>query len=141
MGKRRSARTHAAQFLYGYDIRKNVDELDRDLAEFWQMTEKGDEPIRRFAEELVKGVVSHREELDKIIRSYAEKWSLERMSVVDRNILRLGLYEMNFREDIPPVAALNEAIEVAKVLGGEESSRFVNGILNRAMQDLKKTLR
>lgn len=141
MGKRRESRTLAVQFLFSHDVRDFVDELDKSFPAFWEMVEKCDETTKGHVEELVRGVLAHRTEIDLMLRSYAEKWTLERMSVVDRNILRLGLFEMHHRNDIPPVAAMNEAIELAKLLGGEESKRFVNGILNRATKDLKKTLR
>jgi N utilization substance protein B len=79
---------------------------------------------------LVEGAVHHREEIDGLIREQADNWRLERMPVVDRNILRLAIFEMLHEEDVPKLVVLDEAIELAKKFGSEQSSRFVNGLLD-----------
>src|SRR5207302_10927604 len=88
-----------------------------------------------FAQELVLGVATHLEELDKLIGDAAEEWTVGRMAVVDRNILRLAVYELLHRPDVPPSAAINEAVVAAKELSTEDSGRFVNGILGRIARD------
>ena len=90
---------------------------------------------------LVEGVLRHRQDVDERISRYAENYELGRLATVDRNILRLAIYEMLHRHDIPPVVSINEAIEIAKRFGTEESSRFVNGILDRVKLDLDRPLR
>lgn len=84
-----------------------------------------------FAEELVAGTLAHREEIDALIARHAEHWHFSRIALVDRNILRVATYEFLFRKEIPEKVILNEAIEIAKQYGGEDSGRFVNGILDR----------
>ncbi|HEX5758417.1 MAG TPA: transcription antitermination factor NusB, partial [Thermoanaerobaculia bacterium] len=83
-----------------------------------------------YAQALVRGTVDHREEIDTLIRAQADHWRLERMPAVDRNILRLAVYEMLFEKDIPKLVVLDEAIELAKKFGSEQSGRFVNGLLD-----------
>jgi N utilization substance protein B len=86
-------------------------------------------------------MVAHLPEIDERIRRYCENYEFRRISVVDRNVLRLAIYEMLFRDDIPPVVSINEAIELAKTFGGAESGRFVNGILDRVRKDLDRPAR
>ena len=138
MGKRREGREAAVQFLVFCDLNQGSDA--KSAAEFWELrpATKG---IRDFALPLVEGVLRHRPEVDERISRYAENYELGRLAVVDRNILRLAIYEMLFRHDIPPVVSINEAIEIAKRFGTEESSRFVNGILDRVKLDLNRPLR
>jgi N utilization substance protein B len=139
MGKRREGRTRAVQFLYQIDAHP-TDDTKRALDEFWALTET-EGPLRDYAADLIHGVLQHRDELDKKIAGYAQNWEFDRMALVDRNILRLALYEMTYRDDIPPVASINEAIEIAKSLSTVDSSRFVNGILDRAKKDLARPAR
>jgi N utilization substance protein B len=87
-----------------------------------------------YAKKLVQGTIDHRQEIDTLIRSRADNWRLERMPVVDRNVLRLAVYEMLFEEDIPHLVVVDEAIELAKRFGSENSSRFVNGLLDGLMK-------
>lgn len=139
MGKRRDARQLAVQFLYQHDLHP-AEDRERALREFWELTER-DEKIRAHTESLIQGVLEHRADIDEKIVSYAQNWDLQRMAIVDRNVLRLALFEMHYRDDIPPVASINEAIEIAKNLSTTDSGKFVNGILDRAKNDLKKSLR
>ena len=97
--------------------------------------------VREFAQPLIEGMVAHLPEIDERIRRYSENFDFHRISAVDRNIMRLAIYEMLFRDDIPPVVSINEAIELAKTFGGTESGRFVNGILDRVKDDLDRPLR
>ncbi len=138
MGKRREGREAAVQFLVFCDLNQGAGPSS--AAEFWDLR-PASKPIRDFALNLVQGVIDHRVETDERISRYAENYELGRLAVVDRNILRLAIYEMLFRHDIPPVVSINEAIEIAKRFGTEESSRFVNGILDRVKLDLTRPLR
>jgi transcription antitermination factor NusB len=88
--------------------------------------------------ELVDGVAQHLEEIDAKIASYAANWELERMAVVDRNVLRMGSFELLYRQDIPPKVSINEAVELAKKFSGLASGKFVNGILDKIKQETKK---
>lgn len=94
-----------------------------------------EDPVPAFAREIVTGVVEHSEEIDGLIRTYADRWPLERMPVVDRNLIRIGLYELLFGKDTPPGVAINEAVELAKLLSTEDSGRFVNGLLGRVARE------
>jgi N utilization substance protein B len=117
-----------------------IENLEDELKQFRILTEK--EPaICEHAEKLVRGVLEHSKEVDEKIVHYTNNWSLDRLAPVDRNILRLALYEMHFCDDVPPVAAINEAIDIAKSLSTVESGKFVNGILDRAKLDVKRKLR
>ncbi len=135
---RRLAREWAVQFLFQRDF--NAGDLPRALADFWS-GKQADPKLRRFAEELIRGVLERRAELDEKIRGYAEHWDVKRMNAVDRNVMRLALYEMLYRPDIPPVVSINEAVEIAKNFSAPESGRFVNGILDRARKDLARPSR
>ena len=97
--------------------------------------------VREFAQPLIDGMIAHLPEIDERIRRYCENYELRRISAVDRNVLRLAIYEMFYRDDIPPVVSINEAIELAKMFGGADSGRFVNGILDRVKDDLSRPLR
>ena len=94
--------------------------------------------IRPFAEQLVQGVELHQEEIDRLIASASEHWRLERMSIVDRNILRLALFEMLYCSDIPPKVSINEAVDIGKSFGTEESGAFINGILDHILLEVEK---
>src|SRR5206468_923112 len=113
------------------DILHSADALDRPILEV--LSEEQDVP--EFARELIEGVEAHRAELDELIRRYADRWALERMPIVDRNLLRIGTYELLYREDVPPAVAINEAVELAKLLSTEDSGRFVNGLLGRVARE------
>jgi N utilization substance protein B len=126
--KRRKAREYALQILFELDIRKEMPSA-RALKNFWAEHSPDDE-VRSFAEEVVKGTFKHLREINTAIEQSAENWSIERMAVVDRNVLRLAVYEILFRMDIPLSVTINEAIEVAKKFGTDESGPFVNGVLD-----------
>jgi len=129
MGRRRKSRELALQLLYQLDVHGESDPAPS-LAEFWSRHPVSGE-VRGFAEALVRGAKSHQGKIDSLIGEYAENWELERMAVVDRNILRAAIYELLWAGDVPPKVAINEALEVAKKFSTQESSRFINGILDR----------
>lgn len=127
MGVRRDAREAAVQYLYQREIR--ADENDSDLDEFYRL--RGLSPsARRFCDALLKGWMARREPIDEAIRRFTVNYEFGRISAVDRNILRIGVYELLFCPDVPGVVAINEAIEIAKKYSSDESGKFVNGILD-----------
>jgi len=129
MRKRTKARECALQLLYSIDIRKdnNVEEIIQD---YWQKHSES-EMIKEFAMSLIKGTLGKLKAIDKLITDYTDNWRIERMAVIDRNIIRMATFELLFKEDIPPKVAINEAVELAKKFGDEESGRFVNGVLDK----------
>jgi N utilization substance protein B len=126
--KRRKAREFALQLLFQLDIRKEKPTITL-FKRFWAGEDVDDE-IRDFAEETVKGTYKHLKTINERILACAKNWTLERMATVDRNVLRLATYEILYRMDIPPSVTINEAIELAKKYGTDESGSFVNGILD-----------
>jgi N utilization substance protein B len=134
--KRRKAREHALQILFQLDVRKDKPSAAI-LKHFWAEYNPDDE-IKTFAEEIVKGTYKHLSGIDGLIRKCAKNWSLDRMAVVDRNVLRLAVYEILHRVDIPTSVTINEAIEIAKKYGTDESGSFVNGILDRVARETGK---
>ncbi|CAB4242869.1 Transcription antitermination protein NusB [Methylacidimicrobium sp. AP8] len=140
MSPRRTARVRAVQFLYQWGIQHQPAPSRKSLEEFWTLCPAG-ESVRRFAEDLILGTIDHIAFLDERIAEYLENWQLDRLAAVDRSILRVALYELFYRSGIPPVVSVNEAIEVAKQLGCEESGKFINGVLDRALRDLNRPLR
>ncbi len=138
MSGRHEGRTLAVQFLFQRDF--NQGDLQEALAEFWSGHKAGPK-VRAFAVELIQGVEREREQLDKLLARYAANWEVKRMGAVDRNVMRLALYEMQFCKDIPPVVSINEAIDLAKELSSDESGKFVNGILDRARKEMDRPAR
>jgi N utilization substance protein B len=128
--KRRTAREKALQALFQIDV-SNTDTAS--AIEHVLEGEMGDEYLDR----LVHGVLEHKEEIDSLIKENLEKWSLERLATVDRNLLRMAAYELKFvRDEVPENVILDEAIEIAKIYGDEQSSRFVNGVLSKIKEKL-----
>jgi N utilization substance protein B len=138
MGKRRKAREAAVQYHFWRDLQNG--ETPERLDDFWEFCPVKPN-VRDFAEPLIEGMAANLPEIDDRIRKYCENYEFNRISAVDRNVLRLAIYEMLHRDDIPPVVSINEAIELAKTFGGPDSGRFVNGILDRVKDDLKRPLR
>jgi N utilization substance protein B len=126
--KRRKAREHALQILFQLDIKQEKPSASI-LKRFWAEYQTDDE-VKAFAEEIVKGTYKHLTEINAMICRCAKNWSLDRMAVVDRNVLRMAVYEVLYRMDIPTSVTINEAIEIAKKYGTDESGAFVNGILD-----------
>ncbi len=140
MGKRHDAREWAVQFLFQRDF--NSGELDDAFQDFWaDQDRKASDRMRAFTEDLVRGVEGHRDEIDVLLKRCAEHWDVHRMGAVDRNVMRVALYEMLHCPDIPPVVSINEAVDIAKALSSLESARFVNGILDRALKEVDRPQR
>ena len=133
MGKRRKAREFALQFLYSWDIAGG--EPEEAIALFGDFTGEG-ELMPPYARDLIRATIEKKDELDGLIARYCANWDLERIAVVDRNILRLALCEMLHGKDVPPIVVINEAVDIAKKYSTVESGGFVNGILDRIRTDL-----
>jgi N utilization substance protein B len=164
MGKRREARERAVQFLFQHDLNPPAD-LAAELDQFWnsQRTaaiedeksgmatwgEKVELPpptaeeaeTRLFAEPLIKGVLENRDAIDEQIKKHAKNWDFHRIAAVDRNIMRLAIYEMLHRQDIPPIVSINEAVDIAKKFSTQDSGKFVNGILDKIKGELMRPAR
>jgi N utilization substance protein B len=135
MSRRRKAREVALQFLYQLDQTGAQDPTPFE-DDFWTR-HPVDGDARAFAETLVHGVKSRQSAIDTRITESTEHWDLDRMAVVDRNILRMAVYELLFEPTVPGKVAINEAIEIAKKFGTSESSRFINGVLDRIHRELR----
>jgi N utilization substance protein B len=134
MGTRRKAREKALQMLFQLDFHnENAETICRT---FWAGNPVG-EKVREFAEKLVKGTCAHRESIDRMISSTMENWTLDRLASVDKAVLRLATYELIYMADIPSNVTINEAVEIAKNYGTEESGRFVNGILDKIREQFE----
>ena len=129
MRRRTLAREHALKILYQFDITKRP--MEAVVASYWQAEETKDQEIITYANLLAQGVGGHIKDIDQKISDYATNWQIKRMAIIDRNVMRIGLYELQYTADIPPKVAINEAVELAKKYGDLESSKFVNGILDR----------
>ncbi len=163
MGKRREARERAVQFLFQHDLNP-PEHLEAALEQFWQSQraaaiaeDRGaarwgeqvelpppsaeEAATRLFADPLIRGSLEHRAEADALIVKYARNWDLPRIAAVDRNILRLAIFEMLHREDIPPVVSINEAVDIAKKFSTQDSGKFVNGILDKVKGELMRPAR
>ena len=134
MGARSKARKRALDVLYEAELR------DEDpTAVLARRRAAADPPLPDYSAVLVEGVCAHRPRIDELLATYAHGWSVERMPPIDRNVLRLGMYELLWRDDVPDGVAVAEAVELAAALSTEDSPRFVNGVLSRLLS-LKPTL-
>ena len=139
MASRHLLRTIALQTLYEWDFHQEKVTLDsiveRNLREFGPGIDDPD-----FAKNIVEGVISHREEIDPKIEKAAPEWPLDQVSLVDRNVLRMGIYELLYSDEIPPKVAINEAIELAKTFGSDASGKFINGVLGTIYRSEPKAM-
>jgi transcription antitermination protein NusB len=133
MGVRRDARECALQMLYEFDVGKHS--KDEILRTFWQMNEHPDK-VREFANQLFEGTIQRLKEIDKVIQQHTKNWRLGRMAAVDRNVLRLAVFEFLSGGKTPGTVVINEALEIAKKFSTNESAQFVNGILDSIKNDL-----
>ena len=131
MSLRRKGRELALQILYQWDIHRDTSGW---LEDFWAQNPTHAE-AKAFAEGLVKGVITHADELDRLLGRYAEHWTVHRMAITDRTVLRMAVYELLYLPDVPARVTLNEAIEIVKLFGDEQSGSFVNGILDRILRE------
>ncbi|HRY36620.1 MAG TPA: transcription antitermination factor NusB [Candidatus Magasanikbacteria bacterium] len=136
MSNRHLARSIAMQVLFEWDFRGKEQKslghiVEHDLTEFGAGLNEKD-----FTLSLVNGVIDNLEQIDALISQYAPSWPIEQITNIDRNVLRLGIYELKFAEEVPPKVAINEAIELAKSYGGPSSGKFVNGVLGSIYKDI-----
>lgn len=137
MSNRHLARSIAMQTLFEWDFRGRPTAglpaiLEQTLKEFGA----GLEEEKTFTKQIVDGVIDNLSEIDEIVVKYAPNWPLDQITVVDRNILRIGIYELKFNNDVPPKVAINEAIELGKSYGGPSSGKFINGVLGSLYKDM-----
>jgi N utilization substance protein B len=140
MASRHLSRSIAMQSLYEWDFSgKKAEDLEKIIEKNIKEFGPGLED-ETFVWQLIKGVVSHLSDLDKIIEKAAPEWPVDQITIVDRNILRIGLYELLYgnKEEVPPKVAINEAIELAKTFGGENSGKFINGVLGTIYKEINK---
>lgn len=129
MRKRTQARECTLKILYQSEItRKSIVDT---AVQYWDDYEKKDEGIKKFSARLTDGIGRSVDDIDKKISEYAANWQLTRMAIIDRNVLRIGVFELVYATDIPPKVTINECVELAKKYGDVESSKFVNGILDK----------
>ena len=133
MGKRRSSRELALKFLYQFEL--NGGDLDEQIKLFLERN-SSQEDVANFMKELVVSLIGKMEEIDEIIQKFSDHWILDRMTVIDRNILRMGACELLFNFSTPPKVVINEAIDIAKKYGNEDSPEFVNGILDKVFNEI-----
>jgi len=131
MGIRRQSRICALQLLFQWDIHGSTEHW---LADYWTQHPAASD-VREFAEQIVEGVMARHDEIDALLGKLAANWTIARMPIVDRNILRMGLYELLWLPDVPAKVTMNEAIELAKQFADDETKRFVNGILDKVLKD------
>lgn len=132
MGHRRKAREYALQALYMHEtVQKSAEEL---VALAW-VENPINEEIRNFAVSLITKTIANLDEIDELIIKHSKNWSFERLSVVDKSILRISICELMYYPDIPPAVTINEGIELGKIYGGESSGQFINGILDAVRRD------
>ena len=135
MGKRRSSRELALKFLYQFEL--NEGDLDEQIKLFLERN-SSQEDVESFMKELVVSLIDKMEEIDEIIQKFSDHWVLDRMTVIDRNILRMGTCELLFSFSTPPKVVINEAIDIAKKYGNEDSPEFINGILDKVYNEIRQ---
>ena len=133
MGRRRKARESTLQILFQLEFDNFP--LEKALKDHWK-NKKVHKEIREYSNWLAEGIVAHQEKIDNIIQSTSEHWRISRMALIDRNILRMAVFELLYEESIAPAVVINEAIEVAKKYSGEKASTFINGILDAVRKNL-----
>jgi N utilization substance protein B len=140
MGRRRKAREDTLRILFRLEFENK--QIEKTLDQYWK-SKKASEEIKEYSTWLVNGVISDQAKIDNIIQQVSEHWRISRMALVDRNILRMAVFELLYEENIAPAIVINEAIEIAKKYSGEEAATFVNGILDavrKELKDIKKSL-
>lgn len=139
---RHLGRIIALQTLYEQDFRRDAKDADFDLQEVLERNiARYDSMVddKDFIEKLVKGVVKYEKELDAVLQPIAPEWPIDQIARMDRIVLRIGLYELTYDKSVPPKVVINEAVELAKAFGGENSSKFVNGVLGTALRGDSKS--
>ncbi|MGB0371068.1 MAG: transcription antitermination factor NusB [Opitutales bacterium] len=138
--QRRANRMAAVQFIYSWEMNK-PEMLSDGLRTFFENQEEHPREYFEFAEELIDGMIDNMDSIDEIIKERTANWDFDRIAKVDLSILRLAIYELFHRLDIPPIVSINEAIELSKIFSNPDSKRFINGILDQLKLQLKRPLR
>lgn len=142
---RRNSREWAFQMLFYADSNLPDGGIEELISSFWEAYQIDDDApdknLLAFTEKIVRGVWEHRDEIDARISSYLTNWTIDRIGGVDRSVLRMAMFELFFSEETPPVVILNEAVDVAKFFSTKDSGKFVNGVLDRALKDVKRAPR
>ena len=134
MGNRRFSRELVIQFLYFTEMNKG--EIDSQLKSFWE-NNPCQEDVQSFTEDILNDIFDHKKEIDARLEKYSDNWTLSRMAVIDRNLLRMAASELMYSKMVPPKVAIDEAVEIAKKYGTEDSPNFINGVLDRILKELK----
>jgi N utilization substance protein B len=134
MKKRRRGRELCLKILYQWDIQK--DDIKSQIEDFWKYNQTSDD-IKSFTTRLAEGTYNNIKEIDSTIGRFCEHWTLDRINTIDKNIMRSAVYELLYEDDIPSNVTINEAIDIAKKYGTEDSGHFVNGVLDRIKKELK----
>lgn len=138
--QRRQNRMAAVQYLYQWEANK-PEQLNDGICQFFEHQESHPRAYYAFAEELVYGVIENIDAVDTQITQHAHNWTFERIAKVDLAVLRLALYELLYRTDIPPIVTINEAVELGKIFSNPDSKRFINGLLDKVKGQLNRPLR
>jgi len=136
MGKRRKSRELASQFLYQISI-TGTDSWEKLLDAFLE-DQNAPPDVGKFTGRIVREVIAKRDKIDGVIATYATNWDIKRIAMVDKNILRIGVCELLYMDDIPPIVSINEAVDIAKKYGAVDSGKFVNGVLDKIRLELVK---
>jgi len=139
MGPRRTSREYALEMLYQIELKdafQSKEQWEVILTDYWihkriHFSEEIQDDLKEFSNQIVIGVITHQENLDQSISKYLDNWEISKISKIDKNIMRIGVYEMKFLEEIPSSVSINEAVEVAKKYGSVESDKFVNAVLDK----------
>lgn len=122
------------QFLYLTEM--NEGEIENQLKSFWESNACQDD-VQSFTEEILKNIFDHKKEIDTLLEKYSDNWTLSRMTVIDRNLLRMAASELMYSKTVPPKVVIDEALEIAKKFGSEDSPNFINGVLDRILKEIK----
>ena len=135
MGRRRKAREETLRILYRLEF--NNRPLEETIDQYWE-NKRAHKVTREYSTWLVSGIISHQKMIDTFIQQVSEHWRISRMALIDRNIIRIAVFELLYEENIAPAIIINEAIEIAKMYSGNEAATFVNGILDAVRKNLNK---
>ncbi len=137
MGKRRLSRELVIQFLYLIEM--NEGKIPDQLKLFWE-NHSAAEDVQSFSEDILQDIFDHKEAIDARLEKYSDNWTLSRMAVIDRNLLRMAASEILYSKTVPPKVAIDEAVEIAKRFGSEDSPNFINGILDRVLKEMNSDI-
>ena len=135
MGNRRFSRELVIQFLYLSEM--NEGETEDQLESFWKNNACKEKSVQSFTEDILSNIFDHKKEIDALLEKYSDNWTLSRMTVIDRNLLRMAASELMYSKNVPPKVVIDEAVEIAKRFGSEDSPNFINGVLDRILKEMK----